>query len=105
MRDELTGRLGQEHERTKLDEVALLTEFNLPGKLDRQRALFNTVVDQLKQAQFVSDFNSITAQEIEPAVALRKPVRPLVSMTLAMACSSASRPGRRRPSWSTAATR
>ncbi|MDB5351965.1 MAG: capsular exopolysaccharide biosynthesis protein [Planctomycetota bacterium] len=85
MRDDLTKRLDQEQARSKLDEVALLTESTLRSKLERQRALFNTVVDQLRQAQFVSDFNSISAQAIEPPVALRKPVRPLVAITLALA--------------------
>ncbi len=85
LRDDLLKRVEIEQERSKQDEVALLTESTLRGKLERQRALFNTVVDQLKQAQFVSDFNSISAQAIEPAVALRKPVRPMITLTLALA--------------------
>lgn len=50
----------------KQAEIGLLSESNLRNNLERQRTLFNSVVDQLKQAQLVSDFGSITAQTINP---------------------------------------
>jgi polysaccharide biosynthesis transport protein len=44
----------------------LISESHLKNNLERQRTLFNSVVDQLRQAQLVSDFGSITAQTINP---------------------------------------
>jgi len=47
--------------------------------LERQRALFY-VVDQLKQAQLVSDFGSITARVLDPPVATEN--RPSILLVL-----------------------
>jgi capsular exopolysaccharide synthesis family protein len=69
----------------KLTELDLLKEANLRSELERHQSLFNTVVDQLKQAHFVSDFSSISSQTIEPANAAKKPVHPRTSLTLALA--------------------
>src|SRR4029078_11232319 len=68
-------------------EADLLTESNLRNNLERRRALFNTVVDQLKQAQFVGDYSGIRAQTIEPPNAPRAPVapRPVLVLLLALA--------------------
>jgi polysaccharide biosynthesis transport protein len=85
MRNELGKQFDQDQEKAKLFEEDLLAEADLRGKLERQRALFSTVVDQLKQAQFVSDYSSISAQVIEPAKTPRGPVWPKVSLTLALA--------------------
>jgi polysaccharide biosynthesis transport protein len=85
MRSELGKQFDQEQEKAKQFEEDLLAEADLRGKLERQRVLFNTVVDQLKQAQFVSDYSSITAQVIEPAKTPHGPVWPKVSLTLALA--------------------
>ena len=85
MRNELGKQFGQDQEKAKQVEEDLLAEEDLRGKLERQRALFNTVVDQLKQAQFVSAYSSITSQVIEPAQTPRSPVWPRVSLTLALA--------------------
>src|SRR5262249_56494008 len=41
-------------------------EATLRGNVERQRTMFNSVVDQLKQAQLVSDFGSVSAQTINP---------------------------------------
>jgi capsular exopolysaccharide synthesis family protein len=62
----------------------------LKENLDRERALFNTVVDQLKQAQLAGDFASISSEAIEPANALKDPVRPRVALTLALALMAGS---------------
>ena len=48
--------------------------------LERQRALFYSVADQLKQAQFVSDFGSVTAQVLDPPVAIEN--RPSILLVL-----------------------
>src|SRR5512135_1561560 len=85
MRDELGKQFGQDQEKAKQLEEDLLAEEYLRNKLERQRALFNTVSDQLKQAQFVSAYSSITSQVIEPAKTPRTPVWPKVSLTLALA--------------------
>ena len=85
MRSELGKQFDQDQEKAKHFEEDLLAEASLRGKLERQRALFSTVVDQLKQAQFVSDYSSITAHVIEPAQTPLRPVWPRVSLTLALA--------------------
>jgi len=43
------------------------------------------VVGQLKQAQFSGDFPGVSVQLLEPANALRAPVRPRPLLTLALA--------------------
>jgi polysaccharide biosynthesis transport protein len=85
MRNELGKQFGQDQEKAKQVEEDLLAEEYLRNKLERQRTLFNTVVDQLKQAQFVSAYSSITSQVIEPAQTPRSPVWPKKSLTLALA--------------------
>src|SRR5271157_1274464 len=86
MREDLRTQFNQAQQKAKQVEVDLLTEDNLRSKLERQRALFSSVVDQLKQAQFVSDFTSVTSQVIEPPHTLRHPVwpRPILTLVLAM---------------------
>lgn len=85
----IRGEIKAEFERdvvaAKAAEIDLITEANLRGALDRQRALFNTVVEQLKQAKFAREFGSIRAETIEPANALPKPVHPAASLTMALA--------------------
>src|SRR5512135_1181341 len=88
MRNELGKQFGQDQERAKQVEEDLLAEEYLRGKLERQRALLNTVVDQLKQAQFVGAYSSITSQVIAPTHALRSPVYPRVGLTLALALAA-----------------
>src|SRR5512135_2566037 len=85
MRTELGKQFGQDQEKAKQFEEDLLAEEVLRDKLERQRALFNTVVDQLKQAQFISAYSSITSQVIEPAQTPRSPIWPRVNLTLALA--------------------
>lgn len=85
LRAELEERFNQDMAEAKETEVALLEEENLHESLERQRALFNTVVDQLKQAQLVSDYASISSQVIEPPNAPSSPIYPRMSLTLALA--------------------
>jgi capsular exopolysaccharide synthesis family protein len=88
MRAKIAEKFEQDMVVAKKTEIALLTESNLRSNLERQRALFNGVVDQLKQAKLVGDFSSLSAHTIEPANALPKPVRPLRSLTLAIALAA-----------------
>jgi succinoglycan biosynthesis transport protein ExoP len=90
---ELGKRFESELDQAKKIEIDLLEEANLRANLERQRSLFNTVVDQLKQAQFAGDFNSITCEVLEPANALRHPVSPPVSLILALALFSGGMAG------------
>src|SRR5512135_2587581 len=85
MRNELGKQFGQDQEKAKQFEEDLLAEEYLRNKLERQRALFNTVADQLKQAQFIGAYSSITSQVIEPAKTPRSPVWPRVGRILALA--------------------
>ncbi|MBV8076683.1 MAG: polysaccharide biosynthesis tyrosine autokinase, partial [Planctomycetaceae bacterium] len=85
MRNELGKQFGQDQEKAKQFEADLLAEEYLRNKLERQRTLFNTVSDQLKQAQFIGAYSSITSQVIAPAKALRSPIYPRVGLTLALA--------------------
>lgn len=70
----------------KKTELERLTEQSLRGNLARKEALYNSVVEQLKQAHFVSDFSSISAQTIDPPTALMFPVFPSIRTTLGIAC-------------------
>ena len=85
MRDELGEQYNRNQREAKQFELDLLADDVLRNKLERQRLLFNTVVEQLKQARFVSDYSSITSQVIEPPKVLRSPVWPRVGLTLALA--------------------
>ncbi len=82
MRGELFAALERNRVEVKKVELDMLEEESLRDKLGRQRSLFNTVVDQLKQAQFISDFSTISSETIEPANALRHPVYPRNFLTL-----------------------
>ncbi len=68
---------------SKKAETGRLAVSNLRNDLERKRALFNTVVDQLKQTQLVGDFSGISAQAIEPPTAIA--VRPQSALILALA--------------------
>jgi capsular exopolysaccharide synthesis family protein len=81
---ELSKRFAAVQEEARSVEITLLDESNLRNDVERQRALFNTVVDQLKQASFSQDFNSINCEIIEPVNALRDPVWPRPVMVLCL---------------------
>ena len=85
MRDELGDQYNRNQREAKQFELDLLVDDDLRNKLERQRLLFNTVVEQLKQARFVSDYSSVTSQVIEAPKAPRGPVSPRVGQTLALA--------------------
>ena len=84
MRSKLAEQFNKDETEAKKTEMSLLADANLRSNLERQRTLFNTVVDQLKQAKLTGDFSGIWCEVIEPENALPKPVRPLTSLTLAL---------------------
>jgi succinoglycan biosynthesis transport protein ExoP len=74
LRKDLQTRFEQDLNASKQTEIKQLEENNLRGNLERQRALFNSVVDQLRQAQLSSEFGSISTQAISPtSVAAERP--------------------------------
>jgi capsular exopolysaccharide synthesis family protein len=85
MRAEVGRHFDADLDRAKKAENDLLTEANLRSNLERHRALFNTLVEQLKRAQLVGDYSSISSQVIEPPNALPWPVRPRVALIMALA--------------------
>ena len=85
MRDELGKQYNENQKEAKQFELDLLTDDDLRNKLERQRLLFNSVVEQLKQARFVSDYSSLTSQVIDPPKTPRRPVWPRIGLTLALA--------------------
>jgi capsular exopolysaccharide synthesis family protein len=85
LRDEYKSRFAQELGQAKEAEDARIKEATLRTNLERHQALFNSVVEQLKQAEFTSDFSTVTAETIEPPNAGAGPVSPRVTITLAMA--------------------
>src|SRR5262249_33632952 len=85
---ELSKRFAGVQEEAREIELTLIDESILRAEVERQRALFNTVVDQLKQASFSQEFNSIDSEIIEPANALRDPVWPRLTLILALAVAA-----------------
>jgi capsular exopolysaccharide synthesis family protein len=66
MRSDLQKKFEEDLALSKKAEITLLEESNLRSNLERQRTLFNSVVDQLKQARLSSDFDSVSTQTIAP---------------------------------------
>jgi capsular exopolysaccharide synthesis family protein len=66
MRNDLQKKFDEDLSLSKKAEITLLEESNLRSNLERQRSLFNSVVDQLKQARLVSDYDSVSTQTIAP---------------------------------------
>ena len=83
MRAEIEERFRRDLTESKKSEIDLLAESNLRNNLERQRTLFNSVVDQLKQAQLVSDYGSVSAQVLNPPTASES--RPSMGPGLMMA--------------------
>ena len=88
MRAEVEQRFQHDLAESNKSEIGQLGESNLRNNLERQRALFYSVVDQLKQAQLVSDFGSVTAQVLDPPAATEnRPSIPLVLLeALVLGC-------------------
>ena len=66
MRSDLQKKFEEDLALAKKADITLLEESNLRSNLERQRTLFNSVVDQLKQARLVSDYDSVSTQTIAP---------------------------------------
>jgi capsular exopolysaccharide synthesis family protein len=66
MRSDLQKKFDEDLAISKKADLALLEESNLRSNLERQRTLFMSVVDQLKQARLVSDYDSVSTQTIAP---------------------------------------
>jgi capsular exopolysaccharide synthesis family protein len=66
MRGDLQKKFEEDLAISKKAEITLLEESNLRSNLERQRTLFNSVVDQLKQARLVSEYDSVSTQVIAP---------------------------------------
>jgi capsular exopolysaccharide synthesis family protein len=88
MRGEVQKQFEGDLAQAKKDEIDQLAEATLKSELERHRTLFNTVVDQLKQAELVGDFAGTRAHVIERPNADAYPVRPLRSITLALAVAT-----------------
>ena len=74
LRTDLQTRFEHDLNASKQTEITQLEENNLRSNLERQRTLFNSMVDQLKQAQLASDFGSVSTQAISPTtVAAERP--------------------------------
>ena len=65
--------------------AAQATELHIRSNMDRQRELFHTVVDHLKQAQLSGDFSSVSAHVIELVNSTSRPVSPRMTRTLGVA--------------------
>jgi len=85
MRAELKREFDKNLEEAKKIENDLLVDSNLRNGLERRRLLFNTVVDQLKQAQFTGTYSSITSQVVELPNSPTNAYRPKKLLTLVMA--------------------
>ena len=86
MRGDLQKKFDEDLALSKKAEITLLEESNLRSNLERQRTLFNSVVDQLKQARLVSDYDSVSTQTIAPitVAADQTMAIPLVIMSLSL---------------------
>ena len=83
IRAEIHGRFTEDLDAARRSEIDRLAMANVRSNLERQRTLFNTVVDQLKQMQLAGDFSGITAQVVDPPSTA--PVRPATTLVLAVA--------------------
>ena len=64
------------------DEVAMLQEDALKSKLERARSLYNTVIDHLKQAKILGDYNITSLQVLEAPHSLITPVSPKLGLSV-----------------------
>ena len=82
MRTEIQSKFEQDMALAKSAEVDLLTDTNLKNELDRQRKLYDTVLEQLKRSKIAGDYLGVGTQVVEAPNALPSPVRPRVGLTL-----------------------
>lgn len=84
MRSDIQARFEADLSVAKSAEIDLLADANLKSELDRQRKLFDSVVEQLKRSTLVGDFAGTRSHMVEAPNVLSRPVRPRVSLTLMM---------------------
>lgn len=88
MRAEIKTKFEEDMALAKSAEVDLLTDTNLKNELDRQRQLYDTVLEQLKKSKIAGDYSGVGTQIVEAPNALPKAVRPRVSLTLLLAMAA-----------------
>jgi uncharacterized protein involved in exopolysaccharide biosynthesis len=72
----MRAEMNKDLEQDKKAGADSLEEARLRTAVERSRALFAAVVDQLKQAELAGDFGTVNVQVLRPATALPQPVRP-----------------------------
>ena len=82
MRSEIQAKFEQDMGLAKNAEVDLLTDTNLKNELERQRELYDTVLEQLKRSKIAGDYSGVGTQVVEAPNTLPSPVRPRVMLTL-----------------------
>lgn len=79
LRDDLQKKLDEARVSAQSTEITQLEESKLKSKLSRQQTVFDSVVDQLKQAQLVSEYGSVASQIVNPtSVAAERPKTSLI---------------------------
>jgi capsular exopolysaccharide synthesis family protein len=68
LRKDLQTKFEEDLKKSKETEISQLAENNLRNNLERQKMLFYSVVDQLKQAELASEFGSVRTQAISPTM-------------------------------------
>ena len=80
LRQDMHRRFEEDLAKAQETEIDRLTEANMRAELERQRRMFHSVVEQLKEARIVGYNTSITAQVVNPPSA--DTVRPKVAIVL-----------------------
>ena len=88
MRAEIQTNFDKDLKLAKTVEIDQLAETNLKSEMERQRKLFDSVVEQLKRSTLVGNFSGTRSHVIEAPNADENPVRPRTSLTLMMALAS-----------------
>jgi len=88
MRAEIQTNFDKDLKLAKAVEIDQLAESNIKSEMERQRKLFDTVMEQLKRSTLVGDFSGTRSHVIEPPNAEDNPVLPRKSLTMMMALAA-----------------
>ena len=88
MRKEIQTKFDSDLKLAKKVEIDQLAESNLKNEMERQRKLFDTVVEQLKRSTLVGDFSGTRSHIIEPPNAEEEAVRPRTTLTWIMSLAA-----------------